>query len=165
MPIRPAVGALVGVLMASAVPVTAQQPHTQGDSIQAQLRTTLWAFYYFLAHQDWEALSADILPAKMVAHRPAPEALVAASKLPTRPAWPLGSAPGGGDPPGCSPNAAALVDQAIVTLDGDWAEVSVPRCAATPVGADEFRLIHFEGRWWIVYIDLFRESGTGQLAR
>ena len=48
------------------------------------------------------------------------------------------------------------IDQATITLDGDWAEVSVPRCTA-PRGADEFRLIRFERRWRFVYIDLFQE--------
>lgn len=165
MPIRPAVVALVGALMTTARPATAQQPRTHPDSSQAQLRTTLRAFYFSLAHQDWEAVSADILPAKVVAHRPAPQALVVASKRPARRARPMGSAPAADDPPGCSTKAEALVDQAIITRDGDWSEVSVPRCGVTPGAADEFRFIHFEGRWRIVYIDLFRESGAVQRAR
>ena len=56
-------------------------------------------------------------------------------------------------------------DQAAFTLEGDWAEVSVPRCGMTAGGADEFRLIRFEGRWRVVYIDLFRESSQVELAR
>ena len=50
------------------------------DSAQAHVRTTLHAFYFNLAHRDWEALTADILPAKIVAHRPAPAALVATAR-------------------------------------------------------------------------------------
>jgi hypothetical protein len=38
------------------------------------------------------------------------------------------------------------VDQAAIQLDGDWAEVSVPRCSGTSAGADEFRLLYFEER-------------------
>jgi hypothetical protein len=155
--IRPAVVALTAVLLASA-PAAAQQPLTQRDSTHVRLRTALRAFYFSLAHQDWEALSAEILPAKVVAHHPAPEALVLAAGQPghaVHAATP-GSAPAATDPPGCSTNATAVVEQAIITLDRDWAEVSVPRCGATTGGADEFRFIRFEGRWWIVYIELFR---------
>lgn len=151
MPIRQAVAALVGMLMASALPAAAQRPLTRTDSAHAALRTVLRAFYFNLAHQDWEALSADILTAKVVAHRAAPEAMVAA-------------APRADGSPTCATDIAARVDRATVTLDGEWAEASVPSCA--PVGgADEFRFIRFEERWRIVYIDLFREPEEVQLAR
>ena len=145
--------ALIAVLVASPVIATAQQAPAQLDS--AQIHTTLRAFYFNLAHQDWASLNADILPAKVVAHRPAPEGLVAAAASPRRAA---GLSPATHDLVACSPKATALVDQATITLDGDWAEVSVPRCTAAPEGADEFRLIHFEERWRFVYIDLFEES-------
>jgi hypothetical protein len=108
-------------------------------------------------------LSTYILPAKVVAHRVPPETLVDAAKLRSLRSRPAGTAPDAGDPPACSAHNAALVDQAIITLDGDWAEVSVPRYAETTIGADEFRFIHFDGRWWIVHIDLFRESGAASL--
>jgi hypothetical protein len=134
-------------LTAWTVGATAQQSPIQPDSARAQIHTRLRAFYFNLAHQDWEALTADILAAKVVAHRPAPEAMVlaaasAASSLADEPA-------------GCSSNQPALVDQAIITVDGSWAEVSVPRCSAALAGADEFRLVHFEERWRFVYIDLY----------
>lgn len=48
-----------------------------------------------------------------------------------------------------------MVDQAVIQLDGDWAEVSVPRCIGTSAGADEFRLLYFEARWRFIYTDLF----------
>ena len=67
-----------------AAPAATAQQRSQVDSTKAQLRTTLRAFYFNLAHQDWEALAADILSAKIVASRPAPEALVS-----LRPAPPL----------------------------------------------------------------------------
>jgi hypothetical protein len=133
------------VLSAWTASATAQQSTIRPDSARAQIHTSLRAFYLNLAHQDWEALTADILAAKVVAHRPAPEALVLAA-----PAAPSRS----DEPAACSSNRP-LVDQAIITLDGNWAEVSVPRCSAVLAGADEFRLIHFEERWRFVFIDLF----------
>jgi hypothetical protein len=51
----------------------------------------------------------------------------------------------------------ASLDQATILLEGDWAEVSVPRCTAASAGLDEFRLINFEERWRIVFIELFPE--------
>jgi hypothetical protein len=146
---------LFAALMALTATAKAQQVQADPDSARADIRTTLRAFYFSLAHTDWEALTADILAAKVVAHLPAPEALVAAANSPRRAAGP--SSPGD-DPVPCLPTPTALVDQAVVTLDGDWAEVTVPRCTGTTGGADEFRLIRFEGRWRFVYIDLFREQ-------
>jgi hypothetical protein len=135
---------------------TARQPPAQLDSARAQIRTTLRAFYFNVAHQDWEALSADILPAKVVAHRAAPAALVLAANLRGhRPGRASGRSRATEDPTTC-PSSAALIDQAIITLDGDWAEVSVPH-GTVPTAIDEFRLIHFEERWRIVYIDLFQD--------
>jgi hypothetical protein len=146
--------ALFAALVLSTVTAMAQQPSAEGDSARAHIHTTLRAFYFNLAHKDWEALTADILAAKVVAHRPAPEVLVAVATSPHRAARP--SAPGD-DPMPCLATATALVDQATITLDGDWAEVSVPRCTAAQAGADEFRLIRFEKRWRFVFIELFRE--------
>ena len=154
MPIPRTAVALITVLLASAGTAIAQQPRALLDSARAHIHSTLRAFYFNLAHQDWTALSADILPAKVVAHRPAPETLMVAAASPGRTA---GLSPAADEPVACSSNATVLVDQATITLDGDWAEVSVPRCSA-PAGADEFRLIHFEERWRFVYIDLFEES-------
>jgi hypothetical protein len=138
--------ALALVLSAWTVSATAQQSPILPDSARAQIHTRLRAFYFNLAHQDWEALTSDILAAKVVAHRPAPEALVLAAS----------AASLADEPAACSSNEA-LVDQAAITLDGDWAEVSVPRCADALAGADEFRLIHFEERWRFVFIDLYQE--------
>jgi hypothetical protein len=136
---------LVMVLSTWTLSATAQQSPIQPDSARAQIHSSLRAFYFNLAHQDWEALTADILAAKVVAHRPAPEAMVLAASAASSLA---------GRTTACSSNRAALVEQAIITLDGNWAEVSVPRCTAALAGTDEFRLIHFEERWRFVYIDL-----------
>jgi len=48
-----------------------------------------------------------------------------------------------------------MVDEAPIRLDGDWAEVSVPRCNGASAGADEFRMLYFEERWRFIYTDLF----------
>ena len=147
MPLPRAPFVLAGVLTAWTVSATAQQSPVQPDSARAQIYTRLRAFYFNLAHRDWEALSADILAAKVVAHRPVPEALVLAAS----------AASLDEEPAACSSGQAALVDEAVITLDGNWAEVAVPRCTAALAGADEFRLIHFEERWRFVYIALFQE--------
>jgi hypothetical protein len=131
------------VIMATAS-AAAQQAPARRDSTRAQIQRTLRAFYFNLAHNDWEALAADVLPAKMVAHRPAPEALVTSSH----------SAAGASAE--CAIPATPSIDGATITLDGDWAQVSVPRCTE-PRGADEFRLIRFDRRWRFVYIDLSQE--------
>ncbi len=165
MSIRRAAVTLVVGLTATVSAATAQQPVARTDSVQAELRSTLRAFYFSLEHRDWEALSAYILPAKVVAHHPAPEAIVAASTRPAGGVLATTSAPADA-PAACSSAILAPVDDAVVMLRDDWAEVSVPRCGPTAAGADQFRFIHFEGRWWIVFIDLFRqEPAVVQVAR
>jgi len=144
MPFRRTALSLVTLLVAATATAAAQQAPARHDSTRAQIHRTLRAFYFNLAHNDWEALTADILPAKVVAHRSAPEALVMAAP------------PAVGAPVECTSPATPLIDGATISLDGDWAEVSVPRCTE-PRGADEFRLIRFERRWRFVYIDLFQE--------
>jgi hypothetical protein len=144
MPFRRVALALVTLSIAATATAAAQQAPAQRDSSRAQIQRTLRAFYFNLAHDDWEALTADILPAKVVAHRSAPEALVM-------------SAPSAADPPvECASPVTPSIDGAIITVDGDWAEVSVPRCTE-PRGADEFRLIRFDRRWRFVHIELSRE--------
>lgn len=145
--------ALVAALTTSTITATAQQAAGLPDSVRAEIHTTLRAFYFNLAHQDWEAVSADILPAKVVAHRPAPDAFVLAATAPARSS---GHSPAADDPVACPAKGTIFVDQAAIAVDGDWAEVSVPRCVGSATGVDEFRLIHFERRWRFVYIDLFQ---------
>ena len=103
-----------------------------------------------------------MLPAKVVAHHPAPPAIMAASQPHERPA-------------NCSPAIAERVEDAEITIDAGWAAASAARCGvgeigsgevvANDVGADEFRFIEFDGRWWIVYLELSHDAGTVQLAR
>jgi hypothetical protein len=156
-------GALIATLMTmGSTTVVAQQPSAQAEPVKLQIRTSLRAFYFSLAHHDWEALTAGILPAKVVAHHPAPAAIVAASQPHDRTA-------------NCSAAIAERVEDAEITVDAGWAAASVARCRAGVVGsgetggndtgADEFRFIEFDGRWWIVHIELSHDPGTVQLAR
>ncbi len=133
----------LAAVLAMATGVAQAQETTAGPD-SAAIHTTLRAFYFNLAHRDWEAIASQVLPAKVVAHRPAPEAMLAAAEFPA----PVDAAAD------CS---ATLGNQARIMMDGDWAEVSVPRCDGGRRGEDEFRLIHFEERWRFVYIDLFEE--------
>jgi hypothetical protein len=123
-------------MLVQAMPVGAQQRPDQ-HSARGEIRTTLRSYYFNLAHNDWEALTADILAAKIVAHRPAPNQLLAAAA----------ESASHESPPAYCASELPRIDGAEVMLDGDWAEVSVPHCR----GNDEFRLIHFEHRWRIVY--------------
>jgi hypothetical protein len=146
--------AAVGMLTVLALPGTAQRAAVQQDSAEIQLRGVLRAFYFNLTHQDWEAIAADVLSAKVVASRPAPASLQMATRDRARIRRSGGPA---GEPVGCSSSSSAVVDGAVIHIQGDWAGVSIPRCGVVPAGSDEFRLIHFEKRWRFVYIDLFEE--------
>jgi hypothetical protein len=145
---------LAAMLTAATIPLAAQHPTAQLDSARAQIHTTLRSFYFNLAHRDWEALAADILSAKVMASHPTPESLLTIERHPVPP-------DGVRD---CSSDAGLRIEQATITRDGDWAEVSVPHCPRS-VAADEFRLVRFERRWRIIYIDLGPEPGALQLAR
>ena len=142
------VAPLVGMLAAIGTTAAAQQPHIRSEPAELEIRGALRAFYFSLAHNDWEALTAGILPAKVVAHHPPPAAIVAASQPHERPA-------------SCPPTMAERVEGAEITLDAGWAAASVARCGTT----DEFRFIEFDGRWWIVYIGLSHDPGAVRLAR
>jgi hypothetical protein len=155
--------ALVAILAAiGTTTVTAQQPLPGSEPADLRIRTALRAFYFSLAHHDWEALTAEILPAKVVAHYPAPPPLVAALLPHERPVK-------------CPPAIAERVEAAEITIDAGWATAAVARCRAGDIGAgevgvsdagvDEFRFVEFDGRWWIVHIELSHDPGTVQLAR
>lgn len=132
----------VAMLMTLALPAAGQQAAARQDPVEAQLHSVLRAFYFNLAHHDWEAIAADVLSAKVLASRPVPERLPRSA----------------GEPVDCSPGASAIVEEAIIQREGDWADVSVPRCGVAAIAADEFRLIRFENRWRFVYINLVQGS-------
>ena len=130
-PLAAGLAAGLAATLAAAPVARAQESAADTAGIHAALR----AFYYSLAHQDWEAIAGQVLPAKVVAHRPPPDAMVVAAMSPDR--------------------AAGLrCGESRVRADGVWAEVSGVRCRGAARSADELRLIRFEDRWRIIYIDL-----------
>jgi hypothetical protein len=149
------------LLMALARPAAAQGAAIQPDSAHAQIRAVLRAFYLHLQNQNWQALSAYVLSPKLLERRGAPEDLqmVARDRARGR-----GSSHVGAAPMPCPSSTSPKVDEAAIRLDGDWAEVSVPRCSGTSSGADEFRLLYFERRWRFIYSDLFeaRPPSSGE---
>lgn len=144
--VRTALMTLALTTLAS-IPVVAQDS-AAADPARDQIRQTLRAFYFNLARSDWEAMTADILAAKVVAHRPPPEATMVSSEGTTRQRHDLAA---------CTAEANALVDRAAIELYLDWAEVRIPRCGSQ-TGADRFRLIRFQGRWRFVHVSL--EQGS-----
>jgi hypothetical protein len=152
MSIRRTAVVIVGLLSALALPAAAQRAAVQSDSAHAQIRTVLRAFYSSMARQDWQALSAYVLSPKLLERRGAPGDLQTASRDRARAG---GSSRAAAERVACPSSSSPMVDQAAIQLDGDWAEVSVPRCSVTSAGADEFRLLYFEERWRFIYTDLF----------
>jgi hypothetical protein len=139
-----------GLLAAILRPAAAQDA-----AAEAQLRSVLRAFYFNLAHHDWEAIAADVLSAKVLASRPLPESL----RIAPRDRAGTDRSPGLTDEPRvCSSNTFAIVDRAAIQRDREWVGVSVPRCGVAATELDEFRLIYFEKRWRFVYIDLAEGS-------
>jgi hypothetical protein len=154
MSIRRAALTVAGKLMVLALPIAAQQSAVQPDSAQDQIRTVLRAFYFHRAHENWEALASYVLSPKLLERRTAPGDLRTDPRARTRAG---GSPRATAEPVACSSSTAPAVDQAAIWVDGDWAEVSVPRCGVTSAGSDEFRLLYFEERWRFIYTDLFAE--------
>lgn len=144
---RPAV-AVAGLLVMLALPADAQQP----DSGAAEVRAVLRAFYLNLDSRNWEALAAYVLSPKLLERRGDPRApeLAARDRLRT-----LASSHSAADPGSCLSSSPPMVDKALIRIDQDWAEASVPRCSGSSPAADEFRLLYFEGRWRFIYTDLF----------
>jgi hypothetical protein len=154
MSIRRTAVAVAGMLTVSALPAAAQGPAVQADSAQAQIRIVIRAFYSSMARQDWQALSAHVLSPKLLERRAAPGDVQTAPRDRARRG---GSSRAASEPVACPASTSNLVDRATIRLDGNWAEVSVPRCGVASAGADEFRLLYFEDRWRFIYTDLFEE--------
>ena len=144
--------AVAGMLATLALPAAAQQAAVQPDSAPAQIRSVLRAFYSSMARQDWQALSTYVLSPKLLERRGVPGDLQTGSRDRARGG---GSSHAAAEPTACPSITSPMVDQAAIRLDGDWAEVSVPRCSVASAGADEFRLLYFEERWRFIYTDLF----------
>lgn len=139
---------LTGVAQSAAAQGAALQP----DSARAEIRAVLRAFYLNLERKNWEALSAYVLSPKLLERRGAPGDLqtVARDRGRSR-----GSSHAAAAQLPCPLSSSAAVEEAAIRLDGDWAEVSVPRCIEPSVGVDEFRMLYFEARWRFIYTDLF----------
>jgi hypothetical protein len=146
----PRVCSMCLVLAVWPLAATAQQAPSP-DSSQAQIQQTLRSWYFSLAHHDWNAVTDDILAAKLVAHRLPPAGLLRHQEI---------QSAAGLEVHHCGEGQIPLVEAVLIHRDGDWAEVWVPRCGTGITGGDSFRLIHFEQRWRFVYIDLHDDPSS-----
>jgi hypothetical protein len=142
----------LGLLLVAAPPAAAQSTAIAPDSARAQIRIVLRAFYLNLASQNWDALAAYVLSPKLLERRGAPEDIetVARDRMRGR-----GSPAAAAAPRACPSTASPMIDEAVIRLDADWAEVSVPRCSGASPGVDQFGMLYFEKRWRFIYTDLF----------
>jgi hypothetical protein len=138
---------------------TAQEVVMPPDSAQSQIRAVLRAFYLHLENQNWEALSPYVLSPKLLERRGSPEDVQMVTRDRARSRGGSHAAP---RPSTCPAKPSALIDEAAIRLDGDWAEVSVPRCSGATAGIDELRMLYFEERWRFIYTDLFEGSPTAE---
>lgn len=152
-----ATGLLLMVLVQSAA---AQRSDLQPDSARAQIRSVLRAFYLNLQHQNWEALAGYVLSPKLLERRgdPGDVEMAVRDRIRGR----ASSHAAAASRP-CPASTSSMVDEAAIQIDGDWAEVSVPRCSGSSSGVDEFRLLYFEERWRFIYTDLFKAPPTSAL--
>jgi hypothetical protein len=159
MPRTPVLLALL--LVTWTPPVASQSTVIPQDSAESQIRAVLRAFYLNLENRNWEALSAYVLSPKLLERRGQGDpGMVARDRTRTR----VSSHPVAA-PASCIRSERPAVEQAVMRLDGDWAEVSVPRCMGTSAGTDEFRLLYFEARWRFIYTDLFEPPTNITAAR
>jgi hypothetical protein len=123
---------LLALLIGLTTAGSSQQRAEISDPERAEIHSILRRFYFNLDRRDWEALTSDILPAKVMAHRPIPTSLL-------------------------PPFARDFIEESILARgeDGDWVGVVVPRCSADEF--DQFRLVRFENRWRFVYIHLAQQ--------
>jgi hypothetical protein len=158
---NPRLTLIVGLLMAAPLPAIAQTTATAPDSARAQIRLVLRAFYLNLASQNWDALAAYVLSPKLLERRGAPgdHHLVARDRTRSRRAPTATVAPRA-----CPSSASPMIDAAVIGLDGDWAEVSVPRCSGASPGVDQFGMLFFEKRWRFIYTDLFQGPAAPETA-
>jgi hypothetical protein len=141
------------LLMAAPRLATAQSTAIAPDSARGQIRSVLRAFYRNLANQNWDALAAYVLSPKLLDRRGAPGdlQLVARDRARGR-----GSPAAVAPPRACPSSTSPMIDDAVIGLDGDWADVSVPRCSGPSPGVDQFGMLYFEQRWRFIYTDLFQ---------
>ena len=155
MTARLAAGILaLSVIMAGRA--NAQGPVLPPDSAEAAIRGVLRAFYTHLESHNWEALSAYVLSPKLLERRGGSAGSEGGAGQRGRS---RGSAHRASASMECPSSRSPMIHEATIRLDGDWAEVSVPRCSGSEAGVDEFRMLYFEERWRFIYTDLFEGSG------
>jgi hypothetical protein len=153
----------LGLLLPAVAPAAAAQGTAiEQDSARAQIHAVLRAFYLNLANQNWDALAAYVLSPKLLERRGGPGDLrmVARDRSRCR-----GTAPALAAPHTCPSSASPMISEAGIRLDGDWAEVSVPRCSGPSPGVDEFGMLYFEKRWRFIYTDLFEGGPATETAQ
>jgi hypothetical protein len=150
------------LLLAATPPAIAQEVAAPPDSARAQIRAVLRAFYLNLASQNWDALAAYVLSPKLLERRGAPGELQMVGRDRTRG---RGSLPAVAAPRTCPSSVSPMIDEAAIRLDGDWADVSVPRCSGPAPGVDEFGMLYFEQRWRFIYTDLFQGPPASETAQ
>jgi len=154
---------ILGVLLLAVTPpAIAQEVVAPPDSARAQVRAVLRAFYLNLANQNWDALAAYVLSPKLLERRGGPGELRMVARDRTRR---RGSPPALAAPRTCPSSASPMIDEAAIRLDGDWADVSVPRCSGPAPGVDEFGMLYFEQRWRFIYTDLFQSPPASETAQ
>ena len=149
------------LLMAAPPPATAQRTASAADSARAQIRPVLRAFYLNLGSQNWDALAAYVLSPKLLERRGAPGDLQMVARDRTRS---RGSPAAVAAPRACPSSASPMIDDAVIQLDGDWADVSVPRCSGPSPGVDQFGMLYFEKRWRFTYTGLFQGPPASETA-
>jgi hypothetical protein len=150
------------LLLAWARPAVAQRAAPPPDSARAEIRAVLRAFYSNYESQNWDALAAYVLSPKLLERRGAPGDLQAAAHDRTRSRrW---SHPAT-KPMACPTSASTVADSAEIRVDGDWADVSAPRCSGETPGVDELGLLYFESRWRFIYTDLFQAPPPAATAK
>ena len=153
---------ILGLLLTAAPPLaTAQSTATAPDSAGAQIRAVLRAFYLNLANKNWDALAAYVLSPKLLERRGAPGDLQVVARDRTRGrVSPAALA----TPQVCPSSASPMIDEAVIRVDGDWADVSVSRCSGVSPGVDQFGMLYFEHRWRFIYTDLLQEPPVPKTA-
>ena len=152
--------ALALLSMAGLRPAMAQNSPVAPDSARAEIQLVLRAFYLNLANQNWDALAAYVLSPKLLERRGAPGDARMVARDRTRTRESAASAP----LPACPSSASPMIDEAAIVLDGDWADVSVPRCSGRSPGVDAFGMLYFENRWRFIYTDLFEARSAPETA-
>ncbi len=152
--------ALALLPMATASSLIAQDKPVASDSASDQIRLVLRAFYFNYAKQNWDALAAYVLSPKLLERRGAPgdTQMVARDRTRSRGSSLVVA------PPVCPSSASPMIADAAIRVDGDWADVAVPRCSGGAPGVDQFGMLYFEGRWRFIYTDMFEAQPAPETA-